>query len=84
MHSSLPEQLINFEFTRSKWAIALFQWLEQQCLEVADVTITICPSLYQYAQGLADPKCFVTLIENSIFEKIRFCEPVVGERGVDR
>lgn len=72
MHSSLPEQLSNFEFTRSKWLIGAFSWLEQHCLRTAEVTITICPSLENYAQRLASPRSLVTLIENSIFEDIRF------------
>ena len=72
MHSSLPEQLSNFNFTHSKLLINLFAWLEKKCLEVAEVTITICPSLYNYARNIAPSQRFVTLIENSIFEDIRF------------
>ena len=84
MHSSLPEQLSNFDFTHSRLAIALFAWLERQCLEVAEVTITICPSLYNYARNIAPPQRFVTLIENSIFEDIRFARPQVQEKRFHR
>ncbi|MGB5714235.1 MAG: glycosyltransferase, partial [Waterburya sp.] len=83
MHSSLPEQLTNFEFTRSKLLIGLFGWLERQCLKVADVTITICPSLYNYARSLAPPQSFVTLIENSIFDEVNFAQPVLSGRKLD-
>lgn len=83
MHSSLPEQLSNFKFTHSRLLIGLFAWLERQCLEVAEVTITICPSLYNYARNIAPPQRFVTLIENSIFEDIRFTRPVMQERRFD-
>lgn len=83
MHSSLPEQLRNFDFTHSKLLIGLFAWLEKQCLEVAEVTITICPSLYNYARSIAPPQRFVTLIENSIFEDIRFTRSVVQEKRFD-
>ena len=84
MHSSLPEQLSNFNFTQSKLLIGLFAWLEKQCLEVAEVTITICPSLYNYARKIAPPQRFVTLIENSIFEEIRFARSQVLEKRFDR
>ena len=84
MHSSLPEQLSNFNFTQSKLLIGLFAWLEKQCLEVAEVTITICPSLYNYARSIAPPQRFVTLIENSIFEEIRFARSQVLEKRFDR
>ena len=83
MHSSLPEQLSNFKFTHSKLLIGLFAWLEKQCLTVAEVTITVCPSLYHYARSIAPPQRFVTLIENSIFEDIRFVRPVIPERRFD-
>lgn len=78
MHSSLPEQLSNFKFTTSKWLIGLFAWLERRCLQAAEVTITICPSLDNYAQRLANPKSLVMLIENSIFEGVRLTRPSVG------
>lgn len=83
MHSSLPEQLTNFEFTRSKWLIGLFKWLELQCLKASEVTITICPSLYHYARSLVAAQGFVSLIENSIFENIRFSQPVEQKSQFD-
>ncbi len=84
MHSSLPEQLRNFEFTRSKWLIGAFSWLERHCLRIAEVTITICPSLENYAHRLASPSSFVTLIENSIFEDIRFSKPVLEPQPLEQ
>ena len=75
MHSSLPEQLSNFNFTKSKWLIGLFKWLELRCLRAAEVTITICPSLDNYAQRLASPRSLAILIENSIFERVQLASP---------
>lgn len=71
MHSSLPQQLDNFEFTKSKTIKKAFKWLEDSSLKKADAVITICPDLADYVQGLLgdDPKHF--LIENSIFEPVR-------------
>ncbi|MGP1386406.1 MAG: glycosyltransferase [Thainema sp.] len=71
MHSSLPEQLTNFKFTTSKTLINLFKRLEDWCLRAADATITICPSLYNYALSIVDDESKVCLIENSIFDDVQ-------------
>jgi len=72
MHSSLPQQLANFRFTTSRPLIGLFEALERTSLRTADAIITVCPALADYARReLTDPgKHF--LIENSIFDPIRF------------
>ncbi len=70
MHSSLPEQLTNFNFTTFKPLISLFKFWEDRCLHVADATITICPSLYNYASQIVGDREKVFLIENSIFEEV--------------
>ena len=72
MHSSLPEQLINFNFTKSRLLIKLFSILENACLKSAEATIVICPSLYQYAQKIIGKQNFLVLIENSIFDPVKF------------
>jgi glycosyltransferase involved in cell wall biosynthesis len=71
MHSSLPEQLVNFEFTRSRLLIGTFKALEETCLRAASAVITICPDLRDYALKIGvDPNRHV-LIENSIFDDVR-------------
>ena len=72
MHSSLPEQLINFKFTKSKLLIKLFSILENACLQAAEATITVCPSLYNYAKKIVGDSKLVVLIENSIFDPVKF------------
>lgn len=72
MHSSLPEQLINFKFTQSKLLIKLFSILENACLHAAEATITICPSLYNYAKKIVGDRKLVVLIENSICDEVKF------------
>lgn len=70
MHSSLPQQLVNFQFTSSRTIVRAFEWLEDQCLATADAVITICPDLAGYATGrMPDPGKHL-LIENSIFEPV--------------
>ena len=48
MHSSLPEQLRNFQFTESRVLIRAFEWLENSSLRASDAIITICPALADY------------------------------------
>jgi glycosyltransferase involved in cell wall biosynthesis len=76
MHSSLPEQLINFKFTTSKFLINFFKRLEAASLHASDAIITVCPSLFDYAERIVRSPERVALIENSIFEEIQ----VAGKR----
>lgn len=71
MHSSLPQQLTNFNFSSSKLLHKIFKGLEDSCLRTADGVITICPDLYNYVNGIIDRKEKHFLIENSIFEPVR-------------
>ena len=71
MHSSLPQQLTNFQFTKSKLLIGLFKRLEDTCLRAADAVITICPDLADYATSLLPDADKHILIENSIFDPIK-------------
>ncbi len=71
MHSSLPQQLTNFQFTSSKFLIGLFKKLEDSCLKKADAVITICPDLSDYVNGLIENRDKHFLIENSIFDPVQ-------------
>jgi glycosyltransferase involved in cell wall biosynthesis len=75
MHSSLPQQLTNFEFTKSRLLIGAFRWLEDTSLKAADVVITVCPDLRDYALKVGTPPAKVLLIENSVFEEVRVRAP---------
>jgi glycosyltransferase involved in cell wall biosynthesis len=70
MHSSLPQQLTNFQYTSSKLLINLFAILENSCLKNADAIITICPDLANYVTSLIGTKKHF-LIENSIFDQVK-------------
>ncbi|MDJ1008316.1 MAG: glycosyltransferase family 4 protein [Paracoccaceae bacterium] len=78
MHSSLPQQLENFGFTKSKLLIGTFRFLENSCLKAADAVITICPDLRDYALGEGVPEEKHFLIENSIFEDVRLAGETKG------
>ena len=78
MHSSLPQQLTNFKFTTSRALIGAFHRLERSSLRAAAAVITICPDLADYAlsEGVEPERHF--LIENSIFEDVRFAQDADG------
>jgi len=71
MHSSLPQQLTNFAFTKSKILIGLFDRLETHSLALADAVITISPALAEYAKSRMSHQDRHFLIENSLFEEVR-------------
>lgn len=83
MHSSLPQQLDNFEFTKSRLIKKIFKSLEDSSLKAADAVITICPDLSDYVIGLLgdDPKHF--LIENSIFDPVRLANNANGNDAAE-
>ena len=78
MHSSLPQQLTNFNFTTSRHLIGLFKRLEDLAIRRADAVITICPDLADYVSGQIDGPGKHFLIENSIFEPVRLRRPAGG------
>jgi glycosyltransferase involved in cell wall biosynthesis len=71
MHSSLPQQLTNFQYTKSKFLIEAFKKLEDSSLKSSDAIITICTDLTDYVFGLNIDKDKVFQIENSIFDSIK-------------
>jgi glycosyltransferase involved in cell wall biosynthesis len=71
MHSSLPQQLSNFEFTKSQVLIRVFERLEKVALRAATAVITICPDLADHVEPLLGDSSRHFLIENSIFEDVK-------------
>jgi glycosyltransferase involved in cell wall biosynthesis len=71
MHSSLPQQLSNFNYTDSRLIYRVFKWLEDSSINASDAVITICPDLADYVDGVIKKKEQHYLIENSIFEPVR-------------
>lgn len=71
MHSSLPQQLSNFQFTKLKSIILLFKKLEDKSIETAEAVITICPDLADYVNSIIKDKQKHLLIENSIFDPVK-------------
>lgn len=63
MHSSLPQQLTNFKFSKFKPLIKLFEFLENSTITNSHAVITICPELYNYVHAKFPSKPQM-LIEN--------------------
>ncbi|OQX95767.1 hypothetical protein B6I21_03735 [candidate division KSB1 bacterium 4572_119] len=78
MHSSLPQQLTNFKFTKLKFLIKIFEKLENSTIENARAVITICPELFNYVnERWPDKK--QQLIENVADNSMVFGEPEIDE-----
>jgi glycosyltransferase involved in cell wall biosynthesis len=64
MHSSLPQQLENFAFSKSPVLRWFFERLEHMAIRRSRVTIVICPHLEEVARQVV-PGARTILIENS-------------------
>jgi glycosyltransferase involved in cell wall biosynthesis len=64
MHSSLPQQLSNFAFSRSPLVRGVFAAIERLMIRRSRVVIVICPALEETVRGV-DPQARVVLIENA-------------------
>jgi glycosyltransferase involved in cell wall biosynthesis len=64
MHSSLPEQLSNFKFSRSRLLVGAFRMLERRMVSRSASVIVICRHLEEVARDIA-PDAHVVLIENA-------------------
>src|SRR5207247_1881246 len=64
MHSSLPQQLTNFAFSRSAVIRRLFLAIERLMIRRSRVVVVICPSLEEAVRKI-DPQAHIVLIENA-------------------
>jgi glycosyltransferase involved in cell wall biosynthesis len=64
MHSSLPQQLGNFAFTRSRLLTRALAWMERLVIRRSKVVIVICPQLEETVRGI-DGDVPTVLIENA-------------------
>ena len=63
MHSSLPNQLVNFKFGANRFMIAIFEFLERRVINTCDAMITIGPDLEKYVRKI-NPVVPMQMIEN--------------------
>lgn len=80
MHSSLPQQLENFEFTRSPLLLALFRRIERFILKNSQAVIVICHDLRETVRRLGEgDRAF--LLENFIdFPTAAYSQEEVAEK----
>jgi len=64
MHSSLPQQLTNFAFSRSRLIRRAFLAIERFMIRRSRVVIVICPSLEDTVRAI-EPQARTVLIENA-------------------
>jgi glycosyltransferase involved in cell wall biosynthesis len=64
MHSSLPQQLTNFAFSRSKLLHAAFTWMERLVIRRSRAVIVICQHLEETVREI-EPRVPTVLIENA-------------------
>ena len=64
MHSSLPQQLSNFAFSRSRLIRWVFLAIERFMIRRSRVVIVICPALEETVKGI-EPGARIVLIENA-------------------
>ncbi len=64
MHSSLPQQLTNFAFSRSRMLAGLFTWMERFVVRRSRVVVVICPHLQDVVRAI-EPAVPAILIENA-------------------
>ncbi len=64
MHSSLPQQLSNFAFSRSRLITSVFLAIERFMIRRSRVVIVICPSLEETVKAI-EPGAHTILIENA-------------------
>jgi glycosyltransferase involved in cell wall biosynthesis len=64
MHSSLPQQLSNFAFSRSRLITRVFLAMERFMIRRSRVVIVICPSLEETVKAI-EPGAHTILIENA-------------------
>ena len=64
MHSSLPQQLSNFAFSRSRVVHGLFRALERVVIRRSRVVVVICQHLQETVRKI-DPSAHTVVIENA-------------------
>lgn len=64
MHSSLPQQVANFNYSRGGWLARILGWGERLMIRRSDVVIVICPDLELTVREI-DRQVPVVVIENA-------------------
>jgi glycosyltransferase involved in cell wall biosynthesis len=79
MHSSLPQQLANFTYSRSRALRSFFAWAERQMVRRSGVVVTICQELQDTvtAMGAGDRALLIENVMGGEVEDPPFLTPAV-------
>ncbi|HTX05214.1 MAG TPA: glycosyltransferase [Steroidobacteraceae bacterium] len=69
MHSSLPLQITEWKFSRRKWVVALFRFIERLCVSGACAVVAISPAVARAARRAWPDALCVVLINYFELEK---------------
>jgi glycosyltransferase involved in cell wall biosynthesis len=76
MHSSLPLQITDWKFSRSRVVVSLFQWVERVSLRGARAVVAISPAVAQVAREGSRGIPVVTIV--NYFETGPVADPAAG------
>ena len=83
MHSSLPQQLSNFTYSRSSSLRRIFTWAEDQMVLKSDVVITICQELQDTVTGMgaADRSLLIENVMGGDMDELPTRSPIETRRA---
>ena len=81
MHSSLPRQIKDWNFSRSQAVISFFSWVERFILRRALAVVAISPGLAEAAQRVAPGVQVVTIVNKFALDGDTAPEDVAGIRS---
>jgi glycosyltransferase involved in cell wall biosynthesis len=62
MHSSLPRQIHEWNFSRKQWVANLFAWVERFCVRGARVVVAISPAIAQVARAVRPDAPIIVIV----------------------
>lgn len=85
MHSSLPLQITDWQFSRRRAVVAAFRWVERLCVSRACAVVAISPAVARAAlKASPDARCIVlaNFFEAGETADRRDCEAIRASRGI--
>jgi glycosyltransferase involved in cell wall biosynthesis len=64
MHSSLPRQILEWGFSKSRWVVSLFSWVERVSVRGARVVVAISPAVERVARTVSPDSQVVVIVNH--------------------
>jgi glycosyltransferase involved in cell wall biosynthesis len=71
MHSSIPEQMINFKFSNDPFTLKMASLMERRIVNSADAVIGICPNLIKTVHSIDEQKKAVVIENTPMVEDLK-------------